>query len=534
MRISLQLGLAFLATVLVVAGGALYSLEALKGALRATTEEEVRHLAEGAMADIDAHLVEHTRHLHALSASLRLAAVAAAAGEAKAAWPDRDARIGAVDGAWDGGGEPPELDAALRSPTADSLRAYMDALEAAAGVRPFSEMYVTDRYGTVIATSGRTSDYLQADEPWYAAALAADGVWIGGVEYDVSSGAYSNDIVLPLHDPQGRFTGIFKAVLDVDDIRAIIARLQPALGFESLSLALVDRRGSPIFSALPAGGAVAEDVKLREFAEPIPGWPRIVAAFGGDAGATLLDLGAGGRLVAYAPSRGGGVLPGLGWSIVATAAPDEVFAAVGQARFRLIAGMLSGLLVAGVVGGAITRSVARRLARMGEAARCIGQGDLSARVAVGGADEFGRLAASLNAMARELQLATVSKYYVDSILGRMSDILLLLGEDGRIEVINPAACTLLGYRCEELTGEPVSRICPHTFLDDPPLRRLVMAGRIPSLEQTCRTRDGREVPVLFSVSVLSGPDSDLQGVMLVGIDIRRRIGATDGELGGVG
>jgi len=42
----------------------------------------------------------------------------------------------------------------------------------------------------------------------------------------------------------------------------------------------------------------------------------------------------------------------------------------------------------------------------------------------------------------------------------MTDTLIVVSPGGTIQTINPAACTLLGYREEELIGQSIGKVLP--------------------------------------------------------------------------
>ena len=82
----------------------------------------------------------------------------------------------------------------------------------------------------------------------------------------------------------------------------------------------------------------------------------------------------------------------------------------------------------------------------------IGHGNLSHRVEIRPGDELGQLADAFNKMATDLQMTTVSRDYVESILETMLDALIVVAADGHIITTNRAACLMLGYNREELLG----------------------------------------------------------------------------------
>ena len=75
---------------------------------------------------------------------------------------------------------------------------------------------------------------------------------------------------------------------------------------------------------------------------------------------------------------------------------------VGRLTFRLLA-LTGGVLVAGlVVGYLLVTILTRPLSKLAEAARAVGRGELSQRIAVSGGDEVGQVAVAFNAMTEQL------------------------------------------------------------------------------------------------------------------------------------
>ncbi len=103
----------------------------------------------------------------------------------------------------------------------------------------------------MVSSSGKTSDYWQADESWYQQAIEQKEFWLGPVEYDRSSKTISIDIVIQLYDAQGKFAGIFKAVLNLKDIEKTIHELQDRSPYINRKMYLIDSKGNIILSKIP-------------------------------------------------------------------------------------------------------------------------------------------------------------------------------------------------------------------------------------------------------------------------------------------
>ena len=157
------------------------------------------------------------------------------------------------------------------------------------------------------------------------------------------------------------------------------------------------------------------------------------------------------------------------------------------------------------------------ISELGYAAERLAKGDLSTHVKIKAAGEVGRLVDSFNKMARDLEKTTVSKEYVDNIIKSMIDTLIVASPDGVIRTVNQAACELLGYREEELTGQPIKIIFPEDGARE--FDEFVKYGLMKNTEYTYVTKDNRKIPVLLSSSVIYSSDATAQGIVCVAVDI---------------
>ncbi len=111
----------------------------------------------------------------------------------------------------------PELRGILHNELADQLRAFQR-------INPlFVELFITDRNGCVVASTGKTTDFLQSDEQWWqkAAELPMRTANVEGIVYDESAAVYSIDISLPIRndpDSKGEPIGVIKGVLSASPL----------------------------------------------------------------------------------------------------------------------------------------------------------------------------------------------------------------------------------------------------------------------------------------------------------------------------
>lgn len=173
----------------------------------------------------------------------------------------------------------------------------------------------------------------------------------------------------------------------------------------------------------------------------------------------------------------------------------------------------------------VARHLLRPIRELAGYTRQIGRGEYDAELTLQRTDEFGDLAHAFQDMQANLKRTTISKTYVDDIIGSMTDALVVVAPDGTIQMTNRALGQLLSYEAEELVSQPIStlfapaegprdRAWLHTLIHE-------QAGR--STDVTYATKDGRHIPVSFAASLLCNDAGLPQGVVCVAQDITERL-----------
>ncbi len=180
-----------------------------------------------------------------------------------------------------------------------------------------------------------------------------------------------------------------------------------------------------------------------------------------------------------------------------------------------------GFLLAGAMAFIMSRHFSSPILSMVRATTEIGKGNLFSNLSVNRNDELGTLTMSINKMVDNLQTITVSKDYVDNIMKSMTDPLIVIDQDATIKIANQATCDLLGYKEEELIERHIKLIFLEgdVLVGDNGIANLIKDGFIHNVEKCYIAKDGKEVPVLFSGSVMLGIRGDIQGIVCVAVDI---------------
>jgi len=120
------------------------------------------------------------------------------------------------------------------------------------------------------------------------------------------------------------------------------------------------------------------------------------------------------------------------------------------------------------------------------------------------------------------EVLSEAKDYTDNIIKSMTDTLIAVDPDGKIQAINRAAEELLGYKGDELIGKPVATILEEEEEEfkGTRLKKLVEEGNIRHYDMNYRTKKGEVIPVSFSGSVMRDNDGKLMGIVGIARDTR--------------
>lgn len=196
-------------------------------------------------------------------------------------------------------------------------------------------------------------------------------------------------------------------------------------------------------------------------------------------------------------------------------AKGEVLWAAKRTNLIITITLFFALSVGILLGIRTTSSIVKPVSQLLLSTETIAKGDLSQRVDIQSKDEIGLLGESFNYMVERLQKTMVSRDYVENIIQSMSDTLIVVSPEGKIETVNPATCALSGYGEEELLGQMYDKILAEES-DASVLIDSARKGAVRNAEKTYLSKDGRQIPVLFSSSVLRGGG---EGVVCIAKDI---------------
>lgn len=119
---------------------------------------------------------------------------------------------------------------------------------------------------------------------------------------------------------------------------------------------------------------------------------------------------------------------------------------------------------------------------------------------------------------------TVSRSYLNNIIHSMADTLIVINTDSHatIKTVNNATLNLLKYVERDLMGKSIEIVLDHTIFDEIDIDTLKRGDYISKKEITYKTKDGNQIPILFSASPLLSSSNEIEGIIFVGQDITIR------------
>ena len=134
-------------------------------------------------------------------------------------------------------------------------------------------------------------------------------------------------------------------------------------------------------------------------------------------------------------------------------------------------------------------AVRRTVAGLDVAAQRMISGDMSQAIQLDSRDELGDVARSFNSVASAL---ISSSAYRQAVVDNAVDGIITIGDDGRIDSVNPAAARIFGYAADEINGQPIQLLLPAPHDQQ---YQVIGVGR----EVVGQRKDGTEFPLDLAI-----------------------------------
>ncbi|OGW39648.1 MAG: hypothetical protein A2Y97_02845, partial [Nitrospirae bacterium RBG_13_39_12] len=321
------------------------------------------------------------------------------------------------------------------------------------------------------------------------------------------------DFGIRIEDKEGNFIGVMKVVLNIKELINIIK------GPELIETLKDNNRVERML--ITKDGRIIYSTQSHKFLGKVP--DEFLSNFKKDRTgsfiAETITKEKGEKLFSYARSN----FRGLDWILILEHETKGIFAPIAKLRDVIFIIALAVTVFAILISLVFSRSITKPVTKLRDAAIKIGMGNLDTLVEVKSKDEIGQLASSFKKMTEDLQETTVSKDYVDNIIKNMNDSLVVITPDGIIKTANKATLNLLGYIEDEIFNQPIGIIFANKLMSNNKwLTNLMQKRYISNVETTYLSKDGKNIPVIFSGSVMHDNKGKVQGIICVAVDITER------------
>lgn len=259
------------------------------------------------------------------------------------------------------------------------------------------EVFITDRYGGIIGTTNRTSDYNQADELWWQKTYydGAGSTYIGSPEFDESSRTYAVNMAVPVRTFDREVVGVLRTTYNA---KAIFDTINTAKFGETGEFYLVVP-GEPAYLYSQAK-AIPVDGKLSQIMGELGTHDYLQRPFNNQP--SLLSLSSV-RSQEYSVE-----ITIMNWSVLGMQTTAEAFSPV-QAQLRIsvmVVYVLIGLMA--LIGYVVSTRLGAPIIHLTKVAEQISGGNLAVRAFSESGDqnlprdEIGVLARTFNAMTDQV------------------------------------------------------------------------------------------------------------------------------------
>ncbi len=269
-----------------------------------------------------------------------------------------------------------------------------------------AEIFVTDKYGALVAASNVTSDFYQADEEWWQAASGIRGkdVYIEDIVFDESAGMTGIVLAVPIFDMSLQFIGVCKIVLDADRV------LEPLKGPKKpgdRQTALVDKEGKIIYHEKP-------EIIGKDFLAENNNWKNIFQTYSGSFVLDKPNLHNADSFVSYSEVRSPVLAKNnLAWKVFVIQGIKQAFRPLYELFLRELLLIIIMILFSVPLILVLISKLIKPLKYIFTGIKEIERGNLDYRTKKISNDEFGMLADLMNSMSSTLKETTTSISYLN-------------------------------------------------------------------------------------------------------------------------
>lgn len=390
--------------------------------------------------------------------------------------------------------------------------------------KEISEILLADSFGGLLAASGKTTDFYQADEKWWQEAYnkGKGKIFIGDIEFDDSTSTWSIAIAVPEKKDDEQIIGICKMVLN---LKVTFLPLEKITIGQTGHVSLVGQDNQIIFheGVINSGIEFCSEDDFKILMGSKDNWTFI----------KNMHLHRDNMFVNFTSIDNSYLLENdIHWFLVMAQAEDEIVIPITK-LFRetaIIAGIVLAIFIflAFIMGGKFVKPIEE----LRQVAEHIGKGEIDYPINIKTTGEIEQLAEAFKIMVSNIKdkedMLLREKEYLDSIIYSMRDSLVVFDYEGIILKINQATSYLLGYTQDELIGKNINFLFAENeenVFSGNYFKELLEKCRLCNFQIIYKTKYGESIPVSFSGNVMYKTNGDNRqhviGIVGVARDMRQ-------------
>jgi len=283
----------------------------------------------------------------------------------------------------------------------------------------YGEIFLTNRDGVMIATTGKLTTLAHAHKPWWLACYneGLGRIFLDDRGFDASAQGYVLGVVVPVKD-KNEIIGILKCNVNITGLLIDIVQE-------------FDLRNSSRIKIVRTGGLIVSERDVTPLSTQVNG-ALLEFLCRKEAGTKTITENNEIQLVAFSPipiTLGSKAIgfggskdsidhikgnKGQGWHIVISLGKEKAIEASHNITLIIIIIGIIFTLLAAFVASLLGKLIAKPIVELSATAKTIGEGSLDTRVKISSKDEVGSLAKSLNRMAENLKKTMTSRDHLVS------------------------------------------------------------------------------------------------------------------------
>ncbi len=379
----------------------------------------------------------------------------------------------------------------------------------------YGEIFITNAYGANVAETDKTSDYKQSDEVWWQEAKK-NGVHIGGIEYDNSSGNISFAVAKRIDDESGNFLGVIKSVVNIEQIVNIIkTQMVQSPGTNPIEYELINAEGNVLYST---------DNHKKPFSiNTESGYINQMKDFSGHF--TYTDPNSDETyLVTYSHSQSSKISPLFDWIFVTKYKSSELLVPVMTISNYMLVIIFSLVISVSILVFIASNRIVKPIEAIQSAMNDYSDGKVTEVRSVG-TSEIDSLAEHFNKMIKTEQANKIkildSENLYKGLFELSPDPIRISTPDLKIIEVNKSFLDKFGYSREEIVGKSIFETIDNNSREtvDTVLQKLKEGDHVENIEMIYHKKDGTKIPILLSLSLSRDQEGNPSGYIAVIKDV---------------